>query len=230
MKINIIFLKQRFVVDVNPTDTILHLKQQIKVFLRQAVDVISPNSLKKSMFVLFCNGSVLHDDIVISDIGLVSGSSLKCQYIETQKSKLHIIVKFSSAVVELRDEINMETLTIGELRDILQNKLGIPVSMFRLRHPDKKRELFDPHNMTFYAIKEGDTLNLEVWHHTKMFLLAAFRHDISQTIRNLPSYHDNPSLNRYLLRVALFIAAHMDDTKLATQVLQRGIRYMFIGS
>ena len=225
MKINVVFPNQRLLIDVTSLHTVLDVKGKIKAIVKHDSDAISPTNItQKSEFILMYNRTPLNNNIIISDIGLVSGSTLKCRYVETPKYNLQIFVTYSSEVLQLRDEIDIKTLTIGQLRHSLQNKLGIPVSMFHIIQPQNNRELFDEHTMDYYNITEGDTLNLEVWDDTRILLVAAFQCDISQTLNNIPSYYDNPCLNRYLLKVVLFIAAHMDYTKLAAQLLQRGVR------
>ena len=65
---------------------------------------------------------------------------------------------------------------------------------------------------------------LKVWEETRQLVVAALGGDISRTLSLIPSYIATPNLNRYCLRIVLFVAAHMDEVNLAAQILQRGIR------
>lgn len=179
---------------------------------------------KRQQFMLLYNGGSLNDDCTVSEVGLVSGSTLRCRYVPTTPYVLKIHVKFLLKDIEIHDEISTENSTVGDLRTHIQNTLGIPVSVFNLQQVSEKRDLFDNRELSYYGIKYGDTLILDVWKGTKELLISALNDDNSHTLTNVPSYHDNPILNRYYLKVALFIAAHHDFVNLAAQVLQRGGR------
>ena len=90
------------------------------------------------------------------------GTTLRWKIIKKLPFKLRILVRCMCRVVELRDEISFERTTIGEVRHLLQNQIGIPVSAFTLKQLDKKRMLFDSYSLDDYQIVEGDTLILEV--------------------------------------------------------------------
>ena len=60
------------------------------------------------------------------------------------------------------DEVSIEETTVGQLRSIIQNKQGIPVSMFRLRKKNDNNRLFDSHHLSYYGIQKGDSVVLEV--------------------------------------------------------------------
>lgn len=120
--------------------------------------------------------------------------------------------------------MDFTSATIGDVRVILQNIIGIPMSIFFLTKTNCDLELYDMHGLTYYDIKEADLMELCLLKATKGVIIGALNSDISKTMSSLPSFHDNPTLNRYLLRTTLFIAAHFDYTKLAALVLQRGIR------
>lgn len=225
MKVNVRYEKQRFIVGIQSTDTIYQVKQKIQ----RAVDVVQPvNSIMTDTVpcsTLYFAGTSLHDDMVVNDIGIVSGSTLLYKYTEMQRSVLKVYVKFLKKTIELSKECDISSMTVGDVRVYLQNQIGIPVSMFYIvQTVNSTRELFDIHDLTYYNITEGDTLVLHIWKGTRRVVMNAMNSDISGTMSNLPNFYENPSLNRYLLRVVLFIAAHFDHMKLAAQVLLQGIR------
>lgn len=225
MKINVRYGKRRYIVHILSTDTIYKVKQKIQRIAHVTELVTSIMSEVVPRSTLFFAGTSLHDDMIVNDIGIVSGSTLLYKYIETEKSRLKVCVNFLKKTIELGTDSDISLMTIGDIRVLLQNQIGIPVSMFYLVHPvNVTRELFDIHDLTYYDIHKGETLVLHLWKGTRRVVMNAMNSDISGTMSHLPDFYENPSLNRYLLRVALFIAAHFDHMKLAAQVLLQGIR------
>ena len=160
----------------------------------------------------------------MEEIGLKSGATVRCKHIRKLPYELKILVPSLSRTIELRRRISMGKTTVGELRSVLQNRIGLPVSMFRIQQKDNNQMLFDNHSLACYGINVGDTLLFEVWEGTDDFVVAAMSGAVSNTISSMPSQFENLSLNLFCSRVALFIAAHFDNLNLATELLQRGIR------
>lgn len=227
MKITALYKRHSFPIIIDPTDTFKIIRRKIRIEICSRINLSHEWELR-----LYLHGVFMPDNIVANDIGLKSGDRLQCRFNEKINSALLVFVKYDKRTVELREKICFETSTVEHLRVILQNKLGIPVSLFRLVQvkqsglnlKEHRREFFDIHTLKHYDISEGDVIHLEVWKDTKGFLIGALKGDIIQTLNSIPSYYDNSDLNRYLLRVALFIAAHKNFTKLAVQIIQRGIR------
>ena len=224
MKVNVLFNSNRYVIEVGPLHSVAKLKQQLISKVKLNVNILPPEGHAMPKFVIYFHHTPLPDDILLYDIGLIPGSTIHCTQIFKPKSFLKIYIKYSSKFVEIHDDLDPEITTIGELRVMLQNRLGIPVSVFRLIQEKHNQELYDIHPLCYYKIQEGEVLILEIWKGFKPFLLAALREDIVETVANIPSYHEDPSLNRYLLRVGLFIAAHFNYIKLAAVIMQYGIR------
>ncbi|XP_057298439.1 protein ANKUB1-like isoform X2 [Hydractinia symbiolongicarpus] len=227
MKITALYKRHTFPITIDPTDTFKIIRRKIRIEICNTINLSHKWELR-----LYLHGVLMPDNIVANDIGLKSGDRLHCRFKEKISSELLVLVKYDKRTVELREKICFETSTVEHLRVLLQNKLGIPVSLFRLVQvkesvlnlKEHRRELFDIHTLKHYDITEGDIIHLEVWKNTKSFLIGALKGDIIQTLNSIPSYYDNSDLNRYLLRVALFIAAHKNFAKLAVQIMQRGIR------
>ena len=227
MKLTVASKHERFVIDVNQSCTIEQMKSVIaNVLGLNASTTKANNSTKQNdSFQLLLHGRILNDDCTAQEVGLVSGSTLHCRIMKRFPYVLKIEIPWLGRTVELRDrDVCIETSTIGEVKSLLQNHVGIPVSIFDLRERNGKHVLFDNRRLHYYGISEGDTLFMNVWKGAKQLILSALNGDISQTVESVPSYHENHNLYRYYFKVVLFIAAHMDFVNLAAQVLQRGIR------
>ena len=228
MKLNVFTKKKRFLIDVDQSFSIWEVKEVIAETLNLSISPCNKEETdackNKDYIHLYLNSTPLPNECTVGEIGLKSGATIRCKRIHQTPFTLKVLVPCLSRAIILTDEVSIIETTVGELRSLLQNRLGLPVSTFRLQKKQDKRLLFDNHSLLYYDVNIGDTLVLEVWEETQDFIVAAMSGDISRTISLIPSYSSKPSLNRYCLRVALFIAAHMDEVNLATEVLQRGVR------
>ena len=66
---------------------------------------------------------------------------------------------------------------------------------------------------------------MDLWAGSERFIVSALNGDISRTMASVPPYQDDPDMNRFFLRVSLFVAAHMDYVNLAAQAQLHGVRW-----
>ena len=86
----------------------------------------------------------------------------------------------------IRDHVDLAKTTVRDLRRIVANKIGLPVSVFRLCSPDGK-EMFDNHTMDKYKISLGSTLLLHVWDGWGDLLEAAILGHTKKVYKNVSS-------------------------------------------
>ena len=231
MKLNIVMTKRSFVIDVDPEGTMWEVKQTIANILRISItptllreDNCITNTAPEHNLYLYHNGALMHSDCIVGEITFKPGASLRCIHVRRNPCSLRILIRCIGKTIKLRDEVSLLSTRVDDLRTILQNMIGLPVSTFRLEKEEDGKVLFDNHLLSYYGIKMGDTLVLQVWEEMEVFIAAVLRGDIPVALSALPLYSDNPKLNLYGLRVALFVAAHLDNVDLVTVVLRRGVR------
>lgn len=208
--------------DTTPNDRICDLRERLKAKLKIS-ELLPYKSTDPTKLQLSCNNVKLTDTLALADVGLKSGEMITCSLIEKAKIFLRINVKFLKRVHKMQDMLDFDHLTVQELRTILQNKLGLPVSCFRLLD-ENQVPLFDCHTLGYYGIIAGSTIHLDTWDDWTHFLVSAFNGDINETLENITNWQKDIRMNRYQMRVACFIAAHMDLSQLAAQLIKRGVR------
>ena len=70
---------------------------------------------------------------------LSTGATIRCKQMHKTPYTLRILVPCLSKAVVLTEEISIMESTIGDLRSLLQNRLGLPVSTFRLQKKQDNR-------------------------------------------------------------------------------------------
>ena len=231
MKLNVLMSskKKRFTIDVDQSSLIWEVKRIIAEVLNLSISLgnrekYDANQNKDYYIQLFFNRITLRNDCTVEEMQLQSGSTIHCKLIYPTPYILQIAVPCLSKKITFENEVSITETKIGDLRGILQNKLGLPVSTFWLQKKDDRRLLFDNQLLSYYDVNNGDTLILDVWEEIEELLVAAMTGDISHTLSLIPNYWSKPSLNRYCLRVILFIAAHTNEVNLAAEILQRKVR------
>ncbi|XP_057315937.1 protein ANKUB1-like [Hydractinia symbiolongicarpus] len=219
MRIVITFERERFAINVLSTDTVAVVKQLIEKEIQIFAELCSHNC--RSQLQLYFADNLLKDDTLLHDLGVISGSIIRCKYVETPVADICIDIPFLSKRIELDSFDN--TATVSNLRTILQNNLGIPVGVFKLLTREGL-ELYDVNTLEYYKLKRGSAITLELFLGVEKVLLRAINGDILQTMRYISEFKVDPKMNRFLMRVALFISAHYDHVKLASFLLRKGIR------
>ena len=222
MKIKVAYKNQRFEMDIEKKETVHGLRNRIKDAL-SIYELICPKSVDLAKLQLLYNGVVLQDEHILYNLGVKSGDLIKCSHIEKPKVYLRVHIHFLKRIHKIREPTEVRGMTVETLKSNLQNKIGIPVSCFRLLSEDNV-PLFDCNTLGYYDITEGSVIHMETWSKWTTFLVSALNGDLIETFENIPSFAFDPVMNRYQYRVALFIAAHMDHTQLAAQLMHRGAR------
>ncbi|XP_078485407.1 protein ANKUB1-like [Ciona intestinalis] len=227
MRITIVLEDARHSMDVQPEDKVRDLKDQIEKNL--LVQTIDDKRMGKFLEMKF-GGAALNDDWVVQDLGLVSGSVLKCAMKIVDKPKLNVYLGYNKDTLHIMDDIDPITTTIGSIRSLLSSTLGIPVSAFNLSvnsrnsNPNNKmskRELFDRNTMDYYGLEIGSTIILDLWDGWNELILAAISGHENVVSQYLS--WDRPVRN-FQQRTALYIASHRGYMGLATAMMKRGAK------
>ena len=128
---------------------------------------------------------------------------------------------FNNETITITDSIKIRSLTVENLKAIVSKRTGLPVSTYRLVSP-KGKELLNMHEVEEYDIKIGDTIRVETWDGINDFLNLCVMGFSSHALGELENLQEN--IQRYLVRVAQFMAAHFGHIDLATLTVKRGAK------
>ena len=213
MRVFVTYERERAQLDIADGDTVDNVKRT----LRDLFFIVSEES---SVLYLSYGGAELDDSWVITDIGIMSGSTLRLGFKDEVKPILYIYCAYSGDVVRILDDFNIPQLSVYDLRAVATRKTGIPLGVFRLVS-GKGLELFDCYSLQEYEVNIGDTITLETWDGWNDLLNLAVSGFTSLVMKQLA---EEELMNRYQMRVAMCIAAHHGHVDLAVSLLRQGIR------
>ncbi|XP_077966958.1 protein ANKUB1-like [Styela clava] len=234
MRVFVTFGGTRITVDIQPEDDVKLVKSIVEDKL-----LLETHEDKKEGKVLdlIYGGASLQDDWILQDVGINSGTTIKCQLKMMQKPKLYVLLGYTDEVLEIMNDINPITTTFATIKSIISETLGLPVSAYRLcvfnpslshGNPKKKEiekddfiEIFDCNTMENYGLEIGSTVKLEVWDGWSEFIKVALQGHEKRIDQFLSYGEDERHFQR---RIALQIAAHFNYTGLAYAMLRSGAR------
>ena len=187
---------------------------------RDAILVLADSNLSKLEFQY--KSKIIPECLKITEIDLPNNCYLHCSDVPEIHYTLNIYIRFLFRTIHL--DVNIEDLTVLKLGTFLQNKIGLPVSAFWLKHPKRQCQLYDQHLLQTYNIMTGDTLDLVVRDKSDVLLSAVFHNDVSKTNSVIKIYSDDYYVNSYFWRVVLCVAAHYNYKSIAAVAVQGGIR------
>ena len=117
--------------------------------------------------------------------------------------------------------MRLREMNVVQLRSLVSRKSGLPVSMFRMLSA-YGLEMYDGHLLDHYDVQVGDTIRIETWDGVNNFLVLCQRGFASNALAELDKETD-ASIFRYLLRVALYMAAHFSHLDLASATIKLGV-------
>lgn len=222
MKITLLYRKKRTVVEIGESDTV----GQLKSFFRYqySLNLKSAGESENMILTILFAGSRLKDDWIISDIGILPGSVLQCYLQSRDKIFLRALCGFNKKIYDFTSPISVDETTVGDLKRMIQEMSGIPVTVMRLCKNPPSLEMYDDKTLDDYDIMIGDTINVDIWDGMGDFLLSAFAGDVTITMNALVNPAEDPALHKYQLRVALCIASFHGYLQLISQLLKSGAR------
>ena len=222
MKLSLQYGKKRTVVEVGENDSVGNLK----LFLRDqySLNLKSSGDSEDVILNIFYAGSQLKDDWIISDIGIIPGSVLQCFLESCDKIYLKAYAGFNRKTYDFTKPISVDETTIEDLKGMIQDVSGIPVTMMRLCKSPQGLELYDGKTLDAYDVMIGDTVHVDIWDGMGDFLQSVFAGDVTTTMNSVVDAAEDPMLHQYQLRVALFIASFHGYLQLVSQLLKCGAR------
>ena len=222
MKVSLQYGHKRSVVEIGDSDTVGNLKGLLRD--QYSLNLKSSGDSEDVILKIVYAGSQLQDDWIISDIGIFPGSVLQCFLESRDKIYLRAYASFSKRTYDFTTPLSVDETTIEDLKGMVQDISGIPVSMMRLSKAPSGLEMYDGKTLNDYDVMIGDTINIDIWDGMGDFLLSVFAGDVTSTMNSLVDAVDDPTLHQYQLRVALFIASFHGYLQLVSQLLKSGAR------
>eukprot|EP00794_Sanderia_malayensis_P013767 gene13767-15208_t len=222
MKVTLLMGKTKLIMNVGESDSI----GKVKDILRDKFNLNIKSSQEREDLILHVTyaGSRLQDDWILSDIGILPGSTLTCNLQSKDKIFLRVFSTFNEKYYEFTEPINCDKTTVEALKEMVQDESGIPVSAFKMYKKSSRVEMFDPKYLSDYDVRSGDTVHIDIWDGMTDFMNSVFAGDVTDTMDSIVDFHEYPALYKYQLRVALFIAAFQGNIQLAAQLLKVGSR------
>jgi len=198
----------RYFIYYPPTDSIRLIDVSESVLVEDVLNLVKrefgltmkDSGPSETSIVLNYNGSDLKPKWSLADLSIPSGSIIRCLYREEKAANLYIHCGFNKQILKLfNTSITIET-TVGSIRKLISEKLGIPLSLFCLETINTKQRLYDQMRLIEYDIKIHEHLFLKVWQGYEKF--------VNSCIKGFPeSYSSDDLIRHYQTQVALYIAA-----------------------
>jgi hypothetical protein len=97
-------------------------------------------------------GCDLHDEWALNDLPIPESSIIKCQLVLRNTPDYYVFIKFKNEMLKLYStNLNPYNNTIFELRILISNMIGLPLSIFRLKST-LNVEMFDSYKLYAYNI------------------------------------------------------------------------------
>uniref|UniRef100_A0A3B5ADY5 Ubiquitin-like domain-containing protein n=1 Tax=Stegastes partitus TaxID=144197 RepID=A0A3B5ADY5_9TELE len=145
--------------DVPPDQTVMALKQAVKSnFLVQ----LSDDEQARQYLELSYGGAALHDSWALSDVGITSGSTIRCFVKTEQRPVMYVFNTVTGETLPIAGNESLLHTSVAKLTTMISVQSGIPVSTFRLSTPANV-QLYDCNQLQDYAIKTGTILRLDTW-------------------------------------------------------------------
>uniref|UniRef100_A0A3Q3RHF7 Ankyrin repeat and ubiquitin domain containing 1 n=1 Tax=Mastacembelus armatus TaxID=205130 RepID=A0A3Q3RHF7_9TELE len=199
MRIFIYFEGSCELFDVSPTQTVRAMKQ-IK---RQHFP------LSRYFLELTYGGATLQDSWALCDVGINSGSAIRCLIKSEQNPVIHVFNAVTGETIPVMGSETLLHMSVAGLKTLVSMQCGLPVSAFRLSSLAGV-QLYDCNQLQHYGTAVGATLRLDSWDGWVDFLHGCLLG------------HKFLYMNKRL-RVALYIAAFLGHLDLADWLLERGV-------
>ncbi|KAL7397010.1 hypothetical protein ABVT39_015299 [Epinephelus coioides] len=214
MRVFICFAGSCEPLDVPPDQTVGAVKQMVKDnFLVQLSDDKQQQYLELSY-----SGAVLQDSWALCDVGITSGSAIRCLIKSEQRPVMLVFNAVTGETLPIMGSEALLHMSVARLKTVVSMQSGLPVSAFRLSTPAGV-QLYDCNQLQDYAIEVGTTLRLDTWDGWVEFLQGCLLGHRSTVQSHLS---EKKPVMRFQLQVALHIAASLGHLDLAGWLLERG--------
>uniref|UniRef100_A0A671K7I0 Ubiquitin-like domain-containing protein n=1 Tax=Sinocyclocheilus anshuiensis TaxID=1608454 RepID=A0A671K7I0_9TELE len=96
-------------------------------------------------------GAGLQDNWCVSDFGIATASTIRCQVKEVSKAILHVFSAITKATLPIMGPVTLLRSLVSKLKSVVSLQLGIPVSSFRLS-TGSSLHLHDCNLLSDYAV------------------------------------------------------------------------------
>ncbi|XP_067452868.1 protein ANKUB1-like [Thunnus thynnus] len=202
--------------DVHPDQTVGAMKQMIKDnFLVQ----LSNDKQVRHYLELSYGGAALQDNWALCDVGITSGSAIRCLIKSEQKPVLRVFNAVTGETLSIMGSVTiLRYMSVARLKTVVSVRSGLPVSTFRLSTPAGV-ELYDCNQLKDYAIEVGTILRLDTWDGWVEYLQGCL---LGHRLTVQSHLSEKRPVRRFQLRVALYIAAFLGHLELSSWLLERG--------
>lgn len=210
--------KTKFCLNVSENHTV----HDVKLILKDHFKIDSKSSETESRkFVLEYKNTQLNDKWYFVDLGIPIGSTLKC-YINIEKHpELYVYVKCLKSTIKIFEpEFDVDKWSVLEIRVILQNLTGLPLSIFRLKN-SSYQHMFDSRLLSEYGIEKASLITMETWLNWDSLIISAIDGYSNNFIKLLSS---DELIKNYQMKVGLYIACHHGNFDLVKTLMVQGIR------
>ncbi|XP_037626163.1 protein ANKUB1-like [Sebastes umbrosus] len=201
--------------DVPPDQTVGAMKQMVKdYFLVQ----LSDDKQQHQYLELSYGGAALQDSWALSDVGVTSGSAIRCLIKSERRPVMRVFNAVTGETLPIMGSEALLHMSIARLKTVVSMQSGLPVSTFRLSTAAGV-QLYDCNQLQDYATEVGTTLRLDTWDGWVEFLQACL---LGHRLTVQSHLSEKKPVMRFQLQVALYIAASLGHLDLAGWLLERG--------
>ncbi|XP_059197779.1 protein ANKUB1-like [Centropristis striata] len=214
MRVFICFEGSSVPFDVSADQTVGSMKQMVKKnFLVQLSDDKQHQYLELSY-----SGAALQDSWALCDVGITSGSAIRCLIKNEQRPVLRVFNAVTEETLPIMGSEALLHMSVARLKTVVSMQSGLPVSTFRLSTPAGV-QLYDCNRLQDYTIEGGTTLRLDTWDGWVEFLQGCL---LGRRLTVQSHLSEKKTVMRFQLQVALYISASLGHLDLAGWLLERG--------
>ena len=158
MRLFITYRDERYQYDAKDQAAVRDIKETIREVFGIGPDEgpAGVDLQEKKLLTLTYAGSDLDDTWTVTDIGLLTGCTLKAVLRDQIKPTLFIHTMFNNKVLPLFDKINFHHTSVMQFRGMVSRKTGLPVGVFRMVSCVKNTEESDNAEGLHSGPIEGD--------------------------------------------------------------------------
>ncbi|XP_070688998.1 protein ANKUB1-like [Pempheris klunzingeri] len=202
--------------DVPSDQTVGAMKQRVKDnFL---VQLYNDKQVRQHLELSY-GGAALQDSWALCDVGITSGSALRCLIKTDRRPVMHVFNAVTGETLPIMGSEALLHMSVARLKTVVSIQSGLPVSTFRLSTPSGV-QLYDCNQLLDYAIAVGTTLRLDTWDGWVEFLQGCL---LGHKLTVQSHLSENKPVMRFQLQVALYIAASLGHLDLASWLLEKGV-------
>nr|XP_043900544.1 protein ANKUB1-like [Solea senegalensis] len=163
-------------------------------------------------------GAALADSWALCDVGIASGSAVRCLIKTEQRPVIHVFNAVTGDTLAITGSEALLHTSVAQLKSMVSTQSSLPVSAFRLSTLNDV-PLYNCNRLQDYAITMGTTVHLDTWDGWVDFLRGCL---LGHRLTVQTHLSEERLVMRFQLRVALYIAATLGHLDMAGWLLERG--------